>query len=133
MSLRSLFLAILLCSVNAFADDGADVDCSNAITTMEVDICASRELEIVETDLNKAYQSLMRGLTKPEPGEEENYALARKRLLEAQRAWVTFREADCQAQYALHASGTIRNAIYIGCMSERATQRIKELRNYAPY
>ncbi|MBK3757476.1 DUF1311 domain-containing protein [Pseudomonas stutzeri] len=56
-----------------------------------------------------------------------------EKLLIAQRAWVTFREADCAAQYEMHRSGTIRNSIYLACKEERAKQRIKELQNYAPY
>lgn len=56
----------------------------------------------------------------------------KKQLIDAQRVWVKFREADCQAIYTLWSDVTIRNAMYIECMSTRAQQRIKELNEFHP-
>ena len=47
-----------------------------------------------------------------------------------QRAWIEFRDADCDAAYEYYAGGTMRNLVHIGCMQKRAEQRIKELDDF---
>lgn len=132
MILRAISLLVLLFALSAKAEESPEVDCSKAFSTPDIDQCAAIELDKAEISLNQAYQRLVKQLTKPDTAQD-NYTEYRKKLLSAQRAWIKFREADCDTQYAMHSSGTIRNAIYLGCKQQRAEQRIKELNNYAPY
>ena len=114
------------------ATDNSPVDCAKAITTPEINHCASLELEEVERSLKQAYQKLVKQLSQPDT-EHENYTDLRQSLQKAQQAWVKFREADCDTQFLVYGTGTIRTAVYLGCMRERALQRTKELENYIPY
>lgn len=133
-SLQACLLAFHLfpfaASLNAAPE--ARVDCEKAVSTPDLNHCAALEQEKVERKLNAAYQKLVQQLTQPDT-ELDDYTAMRQKLLEAQRAWIRFREADCAVQYAMHASATISTLIHIGCMQERAEQRIKELENYVPY
>ncbi|CAG7857461.1 hypothetical protein MCAMS1_02295 [biofilm metagenome] len=106
------------------------VDCGKAITTPDINECASVEQEKVEVQLNAAYKKIIQKLDHPEPDFAEHYAVIKKDLVDAQRAWVKFREADCTAVYTLYRDGTIRNVMYIGCMQSRAEQRMKELKGF---
>jgi uncharacterized protein YecT (DUF1311 family) len=119
-------IALLLASVTATV---AALDCDKAISTPEINACASQEQEKAEARLNKVYRRVLKNLDHRDDGLD-NYSEMKKTLVEAQRAWVKFREADCNAVYTRHASGTIRGVMFIGCMQAHAEQRIKELEQY---
>ncbi|WP_349568809.1 lysozyme inhibitor LprI family protein [Azotobacter salinestris] len=125
-------LALCLSATLPSAASEAPIDCEAAVSTPDLEHCAALEQAKVERKLNAAYQKLVQHLSQPDT-ELDDYTAMRQKLLEAQRAWIRFREADCAAQYVMHASGTIRTLVHIGCMQERAEQRIKELENYVPY
>ena len=99
------------------------LDCNKAVTTPEMNECAAIDQKKVEIRLNQTYQRVMKSL-----GGSD--AETRKKLIEAQRAWIKFREADCAAVYQQHVGGTIRGLMYSGCMQSRAEQRIKELKQF---
>lgn len=119
------FVFLLLISQSIFA-----LDCDKAVNTIELNDCASIEKEKVESQLNATYKSVIQKLEHPEPEVADDYWATKKALVEAQRAWVKFREADCDAIYTWHRGGTIRTVMYIGCMQAHAEQRIKELKEY---
>lgn len=105
------------------------LDCSKAITTPDINACASVEQKKVEARLNEVYQRIINGLSQPDT-ETEKYSEMKNTLISAQRAWVKFREADCNAVFTRNASGTIRTVMFIGCMQAHAERRIKDLEDY---
>jgi uncharacterized protein YecT (DUF1311 family) len=119
-----VLLGFLLATSEAFA-----IDCDHAVTTLDINECAWGEQKKVETKLNQVYQRVLKGLDQPDT-EMEHFSHMKESLLQAQRAWITFREANCRAAYDRNASGTMRTVIYIGCMQTHAEQRIKELEEY---
>jgi uncharacterized protein YecT (DUF1311 family) len=104
----------------------AAIDCAKAVTTPDINACASAEQKKVEARLNDTYQRILRNL-EPSATETASSSRIKATLVEAQRAWVKFREADCHALYTLYEDGTIRTVMYIGCMQTRAERRIKDL------
>lgn len=126
MLLKSAVLAVvtLLASLPAAA-----VDCAQAITTPDINACAAAEQKKVETELNTVYQHVLHGLEQASTDAERNRK-TRAALVEAQRAWVKFREADCKAVFTRHEGGTIRTVMYLGCMQTHAEARIKDLEEY---
>jgi uncharacterized protein YecT (DUF1311 family) len=121
---KLLPLVLLICSCSALA-----IDCSNAVTTPDMNECASLNQKKVEAKLNQVYQKVMKDLDKPD-SEGEKYSEYRKTLLEAQRAWIKFRDADCNAIYTYYESGSIRNLMAISCKQKHAERRIKDLEEY---
>lgn len=115
-----------------FSQDALAVDCDKAVTTLETNECAAIEQHKVEAQLNDTYKRVIRQLDQADPESDQSIAATKKALIEAQRAWVKFREADCNALYELYRDGTIRTVMYIGCMQAHAEQRIKELKEYEP-
>jgi uncharacterized protein YecT (DUF1311 family) len=100
--------------------------CETQANTIEINQCAKQQFEEQDRLLNAAYKALVTLVpAENEPGISGESP--RAMLIKAQRRWIEFREADCKAKYQLYAGGTIRNAIYLGCMQERTEQRIKEL------
>ncbi|MFZ5698957.1 MAG: lysozyme inhibitor LprI family protein [Pseudomonadota bacterium] len=106
-------------------------DCDKAMTTVEMNECASAEQKRVEKKLNDSYKSVLKYFREePGLGTQEDRALFEKRLVEAQRFWVKFREADCDLAYQLNASGTLRSSFYISCMQMNAERRIEDFKAF---
>ena len=91
--------------------------CDNAQTQAEMNDCAAKEYRAADQKLNKLYADLSSKL------EPERLA----KLKEAQRAWIKFRDADCEFQAYLNKGGTIYPLVYDGCLTENANNRIKQL------
>jgi uncharacterized protein YecT (DUF1311 family) len=49
-------------------------------------------------------------------------------LVEAQRAWIAFRDADCAQEVAVWGDGSMRTIAGAWCGLERTAQRVFELR-----
>jgi len=115
-------LIALVVTTSARAGD----PCETEANTIEINQCAMQRFEQQDKLLNAAYQAALQVVPSAnEPGTSGE--TPRTLLVKAQRRWVEFRDADCKAKYQVFAGGTIRNAIYLGCMRERTEQRIKEL------
>ncbi len=123
--MKNIAIATLFLTTNALA-----LDCSKAISTPDLNTCAKQDQKEVEAELNTVYKEVIRSLSGPDT-ELEKPSEVKSALIKAQRAWVKFREADCNAVYLKHMSGTIRTVMYIGCMQSHAEQRIKALKNFS--
>ncbi len=117
--------ALALCAT--LAGPAHALDCARASTTLELNECAARAQKAVEQTLNQTYQQALKALQQPDT-ETEKFSATRQRLVEAQRAWMKFREADCEAVYLQYVSGSIRNLMFIGCMQKHAERRIDDLK-----
>ena len=108
-------------------------DCTDPQSTLEMKLCTQRELDRADAELNRVYTEAiaaareqyrsMRG----EPGYEkmpDSEAMLRK----AQRAWIAFRDANCDYQYQVYYGGSLAGLSYLACKSEMTKARVKELR-----
>ncbi|GAC1318451.1 MAG: lysozyme inhibitor LprI family protein [Collimonas sp.] len=125
--MRKMLMALcLILPAAAFAQ----VDpCLSQSNTVDMNACAKTEFDKDEKTLNDTYQQLVKEVTKPDQ-DGVRYGEVKKKLIEAQRAWVTFRKKDCDAVYTYNESGTIRNLEFLGCMRGHTVQRTKELKNF---
>lgn len=125
------FVLLLLgtLATGAFAASEPKPDCANALTTVQMTQCAALDADAAEAQLNTAYQQLLKRLGQPDTATDK-FSLMRQKLQVAQRAWIKFRDADCDAVYQVNASGTIRGLAALGCKRAHAEQRTKELQAY---
>jgi uncharacterized protein YecT (DUF1311 family) len=79
------------------------------------------EYQKVDKKLNSVYSKLMKGLKETD----------KKNLVEAQKAWIKFRDLDCkfQSQDTGDGGGPYENKMKIDCLIRKTTDRIKELEN----
>ncbi|MFZ2266821.1 MAG: lysozyme inhibitor LprI family protein [Azonexus sp.] len=117
-------LGLLACSAS-FAQD-AD-PCLTQRNTGEMDECGKQTLARKDKELNAAYQALLKQLVADDPRDAADFAETRKLLLDAQRTWIKFRDADCKGKLVLYAGGSMRGSVYFRCMTEHTEQRTKEL------
>lgn len=57
-------------------------------------------------------------------------AAARKRFVKAQRAWLTYRNADCASVADTTEGGTLAGVLAAQCTSERTTRHLVEIRAF---
>ena len=84
--------------------------------------CVGDELEIQDKRLNQAYQGAMARMTMPRQ---------KAALQKAQRAWIVYRDADCDSQTDPDW-GTISRVTAANCRLEHTFTRADDLENYGP-
>lgn len=89
-------------------------------TTEEMVDCTTAETKRQDTRLNRAYQAAM-ALQSPE---------RKKQLQAAQRAWIQFRDANCNFYYDPNG-GSLARISGNDCMMTSTAQRAKELEGFA--
>lgn len=88
--------------------------------TMDMIACITAEAQRQDDQLNQAYKALRTDLS-PE---------RRKQLLEAQRAWIRFRDTNC-AFYDDPDGGTLARVMANDCVMRMTAQRARELKELA--
>lgn len=104
--------------------------CYRQQTTLEINACLQKSYEKSDRVLNDTYQKLLRRLVAHSAIDDTDYQRVRQQLIEAQLAWIRYRDNDCRAKLTLFAAGSIRHAVYLGCLLERSEQRTRELRTW---
>ncbi len=100
-------------------------------TTLGIVTCALAELRAWDVLLNEEYKAtrdwaLVRDTETK--GDFPEFANLADSLLEAQRAWITYRDAECGLAYALWGSGSMRNIASSNCQMSMTAQRTIQLR-----
>jgi uncharacterized protein YecT (DUF1311 family) len=93
-------------------------------------MCAGGQRDKIERELNKTYQAVLREIRKEE-ASDTFIAGASAKLVEAEREWVKFREAECTFQAQSNGGGTLEPAVYEDCARQQALVRIESLKQDA--
>ena len=102
-----------------FQVHASEIDCGNAMTTYEMNICAGRETEAAETLLEKYLDKAKE--------KYKNETAVITSLVKSQDAWVIYRKTHCDAIYEMWSGGTIRGVMFGGCMLQLTKQRIHKI------
>jgi uncharacterized protein YecT (DUF1311 family) len=112
---------IFVSGAGAAAGDPA-VDCKHqGGTTYEMNVCAGRDFTAADTAMNALYNKLYAAY------DGDN----KKRLQDAQRAWLKLRDTECDYETALTIGGTIHSTMVTNCDTELTLERIKRLKAQA--
>lgn len=100
------------------------VDCAHAMTQTDMNICAFKDLQAADRALNATWKQ---AAAKARSEGAQQFA----RLLDAQRKWLAFRDAQCLAENGLREeSGTIWPLVQNTCMQRLTEARTDQLREY---
>jgi uncharacterized protein YecT (DUF1311 family) len=129
MKFGNLAIAVICCtSINAFA-----VDCNNPPGGIGLDAaqanleCAEQDRAAADRSLNDVYKKLLTNL-KNDPEQQRN---SKFQIIAAQRAWVTFRDAECD--FRANLSGSAPQWLPVNrahCLTELTVARMKVLQGY---
>ena len=117
LSFTFFFLLVVAAPCSAQHMNGPDSPCTNAVVTSDKVSCLSKAKDASDAKLNSVYQSLRNRLE----GEDAD------RLLETQRIWIKYRDANCSAERALYGGGTAAHPAYLACVEAMTRARTKEL------
>jgi uncharacterized protein YecT (DUF1311 family) len=119
-------LAASLAPASAYQDK---IPCNPAAgSTIEMAACAGESFQKADRQMNVVYAKL---LTKAQMMDKDSITgtsdKAVDRLRKAQRAWVTWRDAECPMQSIPHKGGTIERILWPACAAELTEERTKAL------
>ena len=136
MTFRPTFLpaaaALLFCASLATAQDSEpDVDCVSAVTQMDMNICADRDYQEADAALNAAYKkalSAARAMDDELGDISAAYVGAVEALKRAQRAWIGYRDGQCELAGFEARGGSMEPMLVSGCLAELPRKRTEELK-----
>ncbi len=105
------------------AAQASDDPCfEKAQTQAALNQCASEAYKRADTDLNRFYKQIMARL-----GTDD---AVRQRLVDAQRKWLQFRDAECAFQTIQTAGGSIHPMNVSGCLTDLTRERVMQLQSH---
>lgn len=105
---------------SSIAQKAQKLDCSKAITQKDLNECAARDAKVADRRLNQVYQRLI----------AKQSGSQKAKLVEAQLAWIKFRDKACDFAYGRSGGGSIAPLHYSGCLRSLTIQRTKDLESY---
>lgn len=94
-------------------------------TTIGISECIQAETQVWDQILNDEYQVARAHLASLNEGLSVS-------LRDAQRAWIAFRDAECELTYARWQGGSIRSIAYANCVLVMTAERALQLRSMGP-
>jgi uncharacterized protein YecT (DUF1311 family) len=128
---RSILLFITSCLLSAAATASQVVlpDCPG--TKLEENRCYGEALSKAEVLLNRVYRLVIQELASGTNVPIDIFEDKRRTLVQAQRAWVQFRKAQCDAEMQRFGAGSGQGEAQIGCTLSLTNDRIRYLSEYA--
>jgi len=98
-------------------------DCDRADESQTgMNICAATDYRAADAELNQTYDKILKRL-----GADD---ATKKRLKEAQRAWIAFRDAECDFATSGSRDGSIYPMIQAQCLEGLTSARSEQLSGY---
>ncbi|ROM76883.1 MULTISPECIES: lysozyme inhibitor LprI family protein [Pseudomonas] len=97
-------------------------DCANAMTQGDMNQCSAQEYKAADKELNDLYKQIT-GRLKDNPE-------AKQMLVKAQRAWIAFRDAECDFSASGVEGGSVYPLIYSTCMTTQTKTRVEAFKAY---
>ncbi|HWD13650.1 lysozyme inhibitor LprI family protein [Pseudochrobactrum sp. sp1633] len=118
LSIAAFFLIFLASLFPASAQEG----CSNASTQQDMNKCAGQSYSKADARLNKLYKSIQQRLK----GDKDTLKL----FVNAQRAWIGYRDSECKFSSSAAADGSIYPLIYSQCLETLTKNRVQAFEAY---
>jgi uncharacterized protein YecT (DUF1311 family) len=106
--------ALLLTAHPAFA---AQPDCANATDQATLTQCANNSLKASDAKLNQTFRALQAKVSKP----------GKDKLQKAQRAWIAWRDAQCNFNASGSSDGSIHGMVLASCLDDLTKAQTKLL------
>ncbi|RDL50802.1 hypothetical protein BLJAPNOD_01926 [Ensifer sp. M14] len=97
-------------------------DCANASDQATMNECADKSLKASDTELNTLYKQIEARLK-----DDQDKA---KLLVAAQKAWIAFRDAECDFSAAGVTGGSVYPMIVLQCRDGLTQNRVKDFKTY---
>lgn len=128
-------MMILVCMVStklSVAQTGK-IDCENANTQTEMNLCALKDFEKADAELNKVYKNILAQLDKDSKAEANDtfltthYKQLKQKFIASQKIWIQLRDANAETQRLIYEGGSMMPLIYAVSKKDDTEDRIKYL------
>lgn len=121
--MRAVVFTLLLLPIPAVAQDQTCFDG----TQQNMNACTYAEWEAADADLNRVYAEVLATLQDSDANFPPDGNSEEDRLRTAQRAWVAFRDANCDLAGYPMRGGSAEPLLTYGCMRQMTEERSTEL------
>jgi uncharacterized protein YecT (DUF1311 family) len=122
MKIIALAIMLMLDTAGAVAAEAVPYpvrDCGQLTVQMDINACASANLQAADTALNKVYQQVML---------QQSDAASKDQLKDVERAWIAYRDRECALEVGPRENGgSIWPMEMSNCLEEKTAARIREL------
>lgn len=124
-------LHIALALLAAQPDGSQQWNCGDPQFQAEMNACAAIDFQTADAELNALWREVIAGAREMDSEISREYDQAptsEEVLRQAQRAWVTFRDAHCTYEGHEARGGSMEPMIYNGCRARVTRERSVQLR-----
>lgn len=120
--LYAILSGIASTTLVASAHAADDLCFEKAQNQSQLNACAAEALKRNDQELNRLYRQMQARL--------DDDAKTRQLLIDSQRKWIAFRDAECAFTTTRSAGGSIHAMHQDGCLAELTRNRVIELENH---
>jgi uncharacterized protein YecT (DUF1311 family) len=123
----SFLLPLILCSftLTVHADD--TLNCDDPQDQSSMTQCAGLDFEKADAELNAAWVDIKAAAVESDQAEGSGSKDNENALLASQRAWLSFRDAECAWQGFAARGGSMEPMLVSMCAAKLTRERIKQL------
>ncbi|ASR09458.1 lysozyme inhibitor LprI family protein [Rhizobium leguminosarum] len=114
--------------LTAGAASAEDIDCNSPKTQSDMTSCETARHEAADKALNAQYKKTRAVLAAIDKDLDGDMKGAEQALVKAQRAWIDYRDAECDAFGFQARGGTMEPMLVAGCLANITDKRTKELK-----
>ncbi|MBY3445061.1 MULTISPECIES: lysozyme inhibitor LprI family protein [Rhizobium] len=118
--------AAMLLTTGAASAEG--IDCNSPKTQSDMTSCEAARHEAADKALNVQYKKTRAVLAAIDKDLDGDMKGAEQALVKAQRAWIDYRDAECDAFGFQARGGTMEPMLVAGCLANITDKRTKELK-----
>ena len=126
--MKKLLMTMVLCLSSAAVATDAEFSVEKCLDTAQNNsdmiTCVYTEYRQQDKKLNQVYSALMEQV---KSGDPEYSQEIRNRIVSAQKAWITFRDATCAVEAIDMLGGTGESLILGGCLGQVTKARVQYL------
>jgi uncharacterized protein YecT (DUF1311 family) len=131
MHLKLCLTGAAMLTLLSGAASAADVDCKNPVTQTDMTQCEQVRQDEADKALNAQYKKTRAAMVAVDNDLDADMKGAEKALLKAQRAWIDYRDGECEAEGFQAHGGTMEPMLVSGCIANLTDLRTKELKTLA--
>jgi uncharacterized protein YecT (DUF1311 family) len=128
--LRATLLVLICLGAPALSQT---VDCANTSIQMELNFCAEQDWTAADAELNRVYKEVMAAMKAMDQSLPPELQGAATTLRDAQRAWITFRDANCNLAGYPMRGGSAEPLLIYGCLRQMTLDRTRQLQDLVAY
>jgi uncharacterized protein YecT (DUF1311 family) len=105
-------------------------DCTNAVTQQDMNQCAALDFEAADAELNIVWKDARASARAVDADLPDDLRGADKALLDAQRAWIAYRDGHCALAGFEARGGSLEPLLVSACLATLTRTRTQQLKEF---